>query len=148
MIPHKPEVTGWPKAELIRQRPNNMAARLTRKTFEVNKGKQRLLKIFELIDEVYEQATKRISTSLFNKVILEAYTLNPPIIEKNKRLRIYYATQVGVEPPEFVIFVNDSTIVKPSYKRYLEKKLREAFGFNGVPFRVFFKNRKEKEKNR
>lgn len=110
--------------------------------------KQRLLKIFDLIDEVYAQATKRISTSLFNKVILEAYTLNPPIIEKNKRLRIYYATQVGVEPPEFVIFVNDSTIVKPSYKRYLEKKLREAFGFNGVPFRVFFKNRKEKEKNK
>jgi len=110
--------------------------------------KQRLLKVFDLVNEVYEQATKRVSTSLFNKVILEAYTLNPPIIEKNKRLRIYYATQVGIAPPEFVIFVNDNTIVKPSYKRYIEKKLREAFGFSGVPFRVFFKNRKEKEKNK
>ncbi len=108
--------------------------------------KQRLLKIFDLVNEVYEQATKRVSTSLFNKIILEAYTLNPPIIEKNKRLRIYYATQTGITPPEFVIFVNDNTLVKPAYKRYIEKKLREAFGFNGVPFRVFFKNRKEKEK--
>ena len=105
-----------------------------------------ITKIFDLVCEVYDQATKRIPTSLFNKVILEAYTLNPPIIEKNKRLRIYYATQVGVEPPEFVIFVNDNTIVKPSYKRYIEKKLREAFGFNGIPFRVFFKNKKEKER--
>ncbi|MCQ2958062.1 MAG: ribosome biogenesis GTPase Der [Candidatus Gastranaerophilales bacterium] len=108
--------------------------------------KQRLTKIFDLVNEVYKQATKRVSTSLFNKIILEAYTLNPPIIEKNKRLRIYYATQVSVAPPVFVIFVNDSTLVKPSYKRYIEKKLREAFGFNGVPFKVVFKNRKEKEK--
>ena len=108
--------------------------------------KQRLTKIFDLVNEVYEQWTKRVSTSLFNKIILEAYTLNPPIIEKNKRLRIYYATQAGVSPPEFVVFVNDNTLVKPAYKRYLEKKLREAFGFNGVPFRVFFKNRKDKEK--
>ncbi len=108
--------------------------------------KQRLLKIFDLVDEVYAQATKRVSTSLFNKVLLEAYALNPPITEKNKRLRIYYATQVGVAPPEFVVFVNDYTLVKPAYKRYIEKKLREAFGFNGVPFRVFFKNRKDKEK--
>ena len=108
--------------------------------------KQRLTKIFDLVNEVYEQWTKRVSTSLFNKIILEAYTLNPPIIEKNKRLRIYYATQAGVSPPEFVVFVNDNTLVKQAYKRYLEKKLREAFGFNGVPFRVFFKNRKDKEK--
>ena len=108
--------------------------------------KQRLLKIFDLVNEVYEQATKRVSTSLFNKVIIEAYLLNPPIIEKNKKLRIFYATQVSVAPPEFVIFVNDNTLVKPAYKRYIEKKLREAFGFSGVPFRVFFKNRKEKEK--
>lgn len=108
--------------------------------------KQRLLKIFDLVNEVYEQATKRVSTSLFNKVLLEAYLLNPPIIEKNKRLRIFYATQVSVAPPEFVVFVNDNTLVKPAYKRYIEKKLREAFGFSGVPFRVFFKNRKEKEK--
>ena len=108
--------------------------------------KQRLTKIFDLVNEVYEQWTKRVSTSLFNKIILEAYTLNPPIIEKNKRLRIYYATQAGTCPPEFVVFVNDNTLVKPAYKRYLEKKLREAFGFNGVPFKVFFKNRKDKEK--
>lgn len=108
--------------------------------------KQRLLKIFDLVNEVYEQATKRVSTSLFNKVLLEAYLLNPPIIEKNKRLRIFYATQVSVAPPEFVVFVNDNLLVKPAYKRYIEKKLREAFGFSGVPFRVFFKNRKEKEK--
>ena len=108
--------------------------------------KQRLLKIFDLVNEVYEQATKRVSTSLFNKILLEAYALNPPITEKNKKLRIFYATQVNVAPPEFVVFVNDYTLVKPAYKRYLEKKLREAFGFNGVPFRVFFKNRKDKEK--
>ena len=108
--------------------------------------KQRLTKVFDLVKEVYDQWTKRVSTSLFNKIILEAYTLNPPIIEKNKRLRIYYATQAGTCPPEFVVFVNDNTLVKPAYKRYIEKKLREAFGFGGVPFRVFFKNRKEKEK--
>ena len=99
-----------------------------------------------MVNEVYEQTTKRVSTSLFNKILLEAYALNPPITEKNKKLRIFYATQVSIAPPEFVVFVNDYTLVKPAYKRYLEKKLREAFGFNGVPFRVFFKNRKDKEK--
>ncbi len=108
--------------------------------------KQRITKIFDLVNEVYAQTTKRIPTSLFNKVILEAYALNPPITEKNKRLRIFYSTQVSTEPPEFVVFVNDYTLVKAGYKRYIEKKLREAFGFSGVPFKVFFKNRKEKEK--
>ena len=106
--------------------------------------KQRLNHIYEKAIEVYEQCTKRVSTGLLNKVIKEAYAMNPPQSVKNKRLKIMYTTQVNVQPPTFVIFANDADLMKDHYKRYLENKLREAFGFFGTPIRISIRERSEK----
>jgi GTP-binding protein len=106
--------------------------------------KQRLNQIFEKAVEVYEQCTKRISTGLLNKVINEAYALNPPTSFKGKRLKIYYTTQAKTQPPTFVLFVNSEELVKDSYKRYIENKLREAFGFFGTPIRITVRERSGK----
>lgn len=106
--------------------------------------KQRLGQIFEESTKVFEQCTKRISTGLLNKVINEAYALNPPTSFKGKRLKIYYITQAAIQPPTFVLFVNNEELLKDSYKRYLENKLREAFGFFGTPIRISVRERKEK----
>lgn len=103
--------------------------------------KQRLNQIFDKSIEVYAQCTKRISTGLLNKVINEAYALNPPTSFKGKKLKIYYTTQAKTQPPTFVIFVNNEELLKDSYKRYLENKLREAFGFFGTPIRITIRNR-------
>lgn len=107
--------------------------------------KQRLNQIFEKAVEVYEQCTKRVSTGLLNKIVNEAYTLNPPQSVKNKRLKILYSTQINVQPPTFVIFANNADLLKDHYKRYLENKLREAFGFFGTPIRISVRERKEKK---
>jgi GTP-binding protein len=103
--------------------------------------KQRLSQIFEKTLEVYAQCTKRVSTGLLNKIINEAYALNPPTSFKGKRLKIYYITQAKVQPPTFVLFVNNEELLKDSYKRYLENKLREAFGFFGTPIRISVRQR-------
>lgn len=108
--------------------------------------KQRLNQIFEKSIEVYEQCTKRISTGLLNKVVNEAYLLNPPQSVKNKRLKILYTTQVNVKPPTFVIFGNNADLMKDHYKRYIENKLREAFGFFGTPIRISVRERSDKRK--
>lgn len=108
--------------------------------------KQRINQIFEKSEEVYEQATKRVSTGLLNKIVNEAYSMNPPQTIKNKRLKILYATQINTQPPTFILFVNNADLMKEHYKRYLEKKLREAFGFFGTPIRIALRERKEKGK--
>ncbi|OGI23664.1 MAG: ribosome biogenesis GTPase Der [Candidatus Melainabacteria bacterium RIFOXYA12_FULL_32_12] len=108
--------------------------------------KQRINKIFAAVLESYEYSHKKISTSLLNKVILEAFALNPPTSKKGKRLKAYYSTQIGVEPPTFVIFVNSAKLISDSYKRYLENKLREAFGFFGTPIKILIRERSEKGK--
>ena len=110
--------------------------------------KQRLGQIFEESVKVYEQCTKRISTGLLNKVINEAYALNPPTSFKGKRLKIYYITQAKTQPPTFILFVNNEELLKDSYKRYLENKLREAFGFFGTPSRISVRQRGEGKKNK
>ena len=107
--------------------------------------KQRLNQIFEEALTVYQEGCKRISTGLLNKVINEAYALNPPTSFKGKRLKIYYTTQVTSQPPTFVFFVNNEELLKDNYKRYLENKLREAFGFFGNPIRLSARERKEKK---
>ncbi len=107
--------------------------------------KQRLGQIFEETEKVYEHCTKRISTGLLNKVINEAYALNPPTSYKGKRLKILYITQAATQPPTFVLFVNNEQLLSDSYKRYLENKLREAFGFFGTPIRISARERKEKK---
>ena len=108
--------------------------------------KQRLNQIFEKSVEVYEQCTKRVSTGLLNKVINEAYVLNPPQSVKNARLKILYTTQINVQPPSFVLFVNNEELMKDHYKRYIENKLREAFGFFGTPIRISVRSRGDKNK--
>ena len=106
--------------------------------------KQRLGQIFDKSLEVYEQCVKRVSTGLLNKVINEAYALNPPTSFKGKRLKVLYTTQAAIQPPTFVLFVNNEELLKDSYKRYLENKLREAFGFFGTPIRISVRESKEK----
>ena len=103
--------------------------------------KQRLGQIFDKSMEVYEQCTKRVSTGLLNKVVNEAYALNPPTSFKGKRLKIYYVTQAKTQPPTFILFVNNEELLKDSYKRYIENKLREAFGFFGTPIRISVRER-------
>ena len=106
--------------------------------------KLRLGQIFDKSLEVYEQCIKRVSTGLLNKVISEAYALNPPTSFKGKRLKIYYVTQAKTQPPTFVLFVNNEELLKDSYKRYLENKLREAFGCFGTPIRISVRERGNK----
>ncbi len=106
---------------------------------------QRLNQIFTKVIEVDREHSKRVSTGLLNKVINEAYALNPPQTIRNKRLKIMYTTQAGVEPPTFVLFVNSEDLLKDHYKRYMENKLREAFGFFGTPIRISVRQRAEKK---
>ncbi len=112
------------------------------------KTKLRLNKIFSTAVEVYASCNKRVSTSLLNKVVNEAFDLNPPLSEKGKRAKIYYSTQTSAAPPSFVIFVNNSKLLKDSYKRYLERKMREAFGFLGTPIRIIPREKSEKAKRK
>ncbi len=112
------------------------------------KTKQRLNQIFDKASEVYEQCTKRVSTGLLNKIVKELYALNPPTSVKGKRLKLLYATQAGVQPPTFVLFANNVDLLKDHYKRYIENKLREAFGFYGTPIRISVRERSEKENKR
>ena len=105
---------------------------------------QRLNQIFTKVEEVYAECTKRISTGLLNKVINEAYALNPPQTIRNKKLKILYSTQASIHPPMFVLFANDDNLLKEHYKRYLENKLREAFGFVGTSIRISVRTKSEK----
>ncbi len=109
---------------------------------------QRLNQIFTKVEEVYNECKKRVSTGLLNKVVNEAYALNPPQTIRNKRLKILYSTQAAVHPPMFLLFANDEKLLKEHYKRYLENKLREAFGFFGTPIRISVRTRSEKAKKK
>lgn len=107
---------------------------------------QRLNQIFTRVVEVQKERSKRVSTGLLNKVINEAYALNPPQTIRNKRLKIMYSTQAAIEPPTFILFANNEDLIKDHYKRYMENKLREAFGFMGTPIRLSIRTRSEKKK--
>ena len=105
------------------------------------KSGQRLNKIFELIDVVIANNSMRVATGVLNEIVTEAVAMQQPPSDKGKRLRIYYTTQVAVKPPTFVIFVNEPEIMHFSYQRYLENKLREAFGFEGTPLKFIIRER-------
>ena len=105
---------------------------------------QRLNQVFTRVVEVQAEHSKRVSTGLLNKVVNEAYALNPPQTIRNKRLKVMYSTQAANEPPTFILFVNDENLLKDHYKRYMENKLREAFGFFGTPIRISVRQRSEK----
>ena len=94
---------------------------------------QRLSKLFDKIDMVIENQTLRIATGVLNEIMMEAAALQQPPSDKGKRLKLFYITQVSVKPPTFVIFVNDKELMHFSYIRYLENRIREAFGFRGHP---------------
>ena len=106
---------------------------------------QRIPKLFETIDMVLENQTLRIQTGVLNEIITEATALQQPPSDKGKRLKIFYTTQVSVKPPTFVIFVNDRELMHFSYVRYLENKIREAFGFKGTSLKFIIRERKEGE---
>lgn len=106
---------------------------------------QRCEKILPLTSFIAEQASRRLATAQLNEVVREAVALNPPPTDKGRRLKVLYATQVGVKPPKIVIFLNDTELMHFSYARYLENKLREAFGFAGTPISLIWRQR-EKEK--
>ncbi|MBE5935293.1 MAG: ribosome biogenesis GTPase Der [Lachnospiraceae bacterium] len=105
---------------------------------------QRLPKLYEMIDMVIQNNSMRIQTGVLNEIITEATALKQPPSDKGKRLKIFYATQAGVKPPTFVIFVNSKELMHFSYLRYLENKIREAFGFKGTSLKFIVRERKEK----
>jgi GTP-binding protein len=114
------------------------------KIFISAKTGQRLDSIFAMADATQAEREKRISTGLLNKVISEAYSLNPASSIKGKSLRIYYSTQAKNNPPTFVIFINNKDLIQDHYKRYLAKKLRENFGFKGTPIVVSYRQKGDK----
>ncbi len=103
--------------------------------------KQRIHELLPLIVSVYNYSLLRIATNVLNEVIMDAQMITPSPTSNGKRLKIYYATQVSVAPPTFVLSVNDETYMHFSYQRYLENRLREAFGFDGSPIRIIARNK-------
>ena len=106
---------------------------------------QRVEKLFEMINFVAEQNAMRITTGMLNSVLADAQTRVQPPSDKGRRLKIYYMTQVGIRPPHFVVFCNDSRLFHFSYQRYLENCLRNTFGLEGTPITLSIRQRGEKE---
>ncbi|MCM3053200.1 MULTISPECIES: ribosome biogenesis GTPase Der [Bacillaceae] len=106
------------------------------------KTKKRLHTLIPMIKLVSENHSLRVQTNVLNDVIMDAVAMNPTPIDKGKRLKIYYITQVSVKPPTFVLFVNDPELLHFSYERFLENRIRDAFGFLGTPIRIIPRARK------
>ena len=106
---------------------------------------QRISKLYDLIDTVSENHSMRIQTGVLNEIMAEAVAMQQPPTDKGKRLRLYYITQVSVKPPTFVIFVNYKELMHFSYTRYIENKIREAFGFKGTPLKFIIRERGEEK---
>ncbi len=104
---------------------------------------QRIPKLFDTIDAVYENHSMRVSTGVLNEIMTRAVAMQQPPTDKGKRLKLFYITQASVKPPTFVIFVNDKEMMHFSYTRYIENQIREAFGFKGTPLRFIIRERKE-----
>lgn len=105
---------------------------------------QRTRKLFDMVDVALENNSLRVATGVLNEIVSEAVAMQQPPSDKGKRLKIYYATQVSVKPPTFVIFVNDKKLMHFSYVRYLENRIRDAFGFQGTSLKFIIRERKEK----
>ncbi len=104
---------------------------------------QRLPKLYEMIDVVMENHALRVATGVLNEIMMEAVAMQQPPTDKGKRLKLFYITQVAVKPPTFVIFVNDKELMHFSYTRYIENRIRDAFGFRGTPLHFIIRERKE-----
>ncbi|MDU7966296.1 MAG: ribosome biogenesis GTPase Der [Paeniclostridium sordellii] len=107
------------------------------------KTNQRMNKILESVVFLAEEHDKRVPTSTLNDVIGEAVLLNQPPSDKGKRLKIYYGSQTGTQPPKFTLFINDKSLTHFSYQRYLENKIRENFGFEGTPVRFEYREKRK-----
>ena len=104
---------------------------------------QRVEKTLTAAVEAYDNAQRRITTGTLNEVIGDAVRMTEPPSKHGRRLKIYYSVQDGVNPPTFIIFVNNAELVHFSYKRYLENVIRKTFDFSGTPIRIFFKEKSE-----
>lgn len=113
-------------------------------TYVSAKTGKRVDNLIKLAERAYENASRRVSTGLLNDVLREAILTNEPPSKNGKRLKIYYVTEVSANPPTFVIFVNDDTLMHFSYRRYLENALRRSFDFEGTPIRLIIRNKNEK----
>lgn len=114
-------------------------------TYVSAKTGKRVDNLIRLAERAYENASRRVSTGLLNDVLREAILTNEPPSKNGKRLKIYYVTEVSANPPTFVIFVNDDTLMHFSYRRYLENALRRSFDFEGTPIRLIIRNKNEKD---
>ncbi len=106
---------------------------------------QRVDRIFQTIQDVHEQNTKRITTGALNSILADATARVQPPTDKGRRLKIYYMTQASTKPPHFVIFCNDARLFHFSYQRYLENQIREVFGLQGTPVRITIRQKGDKE---
>lgn len=106
---------------------------------------QRLGKLYELIDIVIQNHALRVSTGVLNEIMTEAVAMQQPPTDKGRRLKLYYITQVSVKPPTFVIFVNDKELMHFSYTRYIENRIRDAFGFKGTSLKFIIRERKDEK---
>ena len=106
------------------------------------KTKKRIHTLIPMINMASENHSKRVQTTVLNDVIMDAVAMNPTPTDKGRRLRIYYTTQVSVKPPTFIVFVNEPELLHFSYERFLTNRIRDAFGFEGTPIRVFPRERK------
>ncbi|PLR75637.1 ribosome biogenesis GTPase Der [Bacillus sp. V3-13] len=106
------------------------------------KTKKRIHTLMPMINMASENHSLRVETSVLNDVIMDAVAMNPAPTDKGRRLKIFYTTQVSVKPPTFVVFVNDPELLHFSYERFLENRIRDAFGFEGTPIKIFARERK------
>jgi len=102
---------------------------------------QRVKRIFELIHFVYQQSCMRISTGNLNSILADATMRVQPPTDRGKRLKIYYMTQTGVCPPNFVVFCNNRELFHFSYQRYLENQIRAVYGLEGTPIRMVIRQK-------
>ena len=108
---------------------------------------QRVANIYEMINSVYAESRRRITTGMLNDLLNDATNRVQPPSDKGKRLKIYYMTQTSVAPPTFVIFCNSEELFHFSYRRYLENCLRDTFGFNGTPIKMVIRQRGDDSTN-
>lgn len=106
------------------------------------KTKRRIHTLLPMINTASENHAMRVETSVLNDIIMDAVAMNPTPTDKGRRLKIYYTTQVAVKPPTFVVFVNEPELMHFSYERFLENRIREAFGFEGTPIKIYARERK------
>jgi len=111
-------------------------------TFLSAKTKKRIHTLLPMINMASENHAMRVQTNILNDVIMDAVAMNPTPTDKGRRLKIYYVTQVAIKPPTFVVFVNEPELLHFSYERFLENRIRDAFGFEGTPIKLYARERK------